>query len=80
MATSSIHIEAGANGYFAHNSRESKTVNSIFDDEKNFCSCTNAQAFETYKKNYLQERMRILKIILLEKVTRKNNYTFICNS
>ena len=36
MATSSIHIEAGASGYFAHNSRESKTVNSIFDDEKNF--------------------------------------------
>ena len=50
MATSSIHIQSGGNGYFAHNSRESKTVNAIFDDEKNFCSCTNAQAFETYKK------------------------------
>lgn len=50
MATSSIHIATGGNGYFAHNSRESKTVNAIFDDEQNFCSCTNAQAFETYKK------------------------------
>ena len=60
MATSSIHIEAGANGYFAHNSRESKTVNSIFDDEKNFCSCTNAQAFETYK-NELAKRSESYK-------------------
>ena len=60
MATSSIHIEAGANGYFAHNSRESKTVNSIFDDEKNFCSCTNAQAFETYK-NELAKRTESYK-------------------
>lgn len=49
MATSSIHIEAGASGYFAHNSRESKTVNSIFNDEQNYCSCTNAKAFETFK-------------------------------
>lgn len=60
MATSSIHIEAGASGYFAHNSRESKTVNSIFDDEKNFCSCTNAQAFETYK-NELAKRTESYK-------------------
>lgn len=50
MATSSIHIESGANGYFAHNSRESKTVNAIFDDEKNYCSCTNAEAFDLFKK------------------------------
>ena len=56
MATSSIHIEAGASGYFAHNSRESKTVNSIFDDEKNFCSCTNAQAFDTYKNEITKRR------------------------
>ena len=56
MATSSIHIEAGASGYFAHNSRESKTVNSIFYDEKNFCSCTNAQAFETYKNELAKRR------------------------
>ena len=60
MATSSIHIEAGASGYFAHNSRKSKTVNSIFDDEKNFCSCTNAQAFETYK-NELAKRTESYK-------------------
>ena len=60
MATSSIHIEAGANRYFAHTSRESKTVNSIFDDEKNFCSCTNAQAFETYK-NELAKRTEAYK-------------------
>lgn len=50
MATSSIHIDSGANGYFAHNSRESKTVNAIFDDEKNYCSCTNAEAFDLFKK------------------------------
>mgnify|MGYP006350619479 FL=1 len=49
-----------SNGYFAHNSRESKTVNSIFDDEKNFCSCTNAQAFETYK-NELAKRTEAYK-------------------
>ena len=50
MATSSIHIDSGANGYFAHNSRESKTINAIFDDEKNYCSCTNAEAFDLFKK------------------------------
>lgn len=50
MATSSIHIATGGNGYFAHNSRESKTVNAIFDDEQNFCSCTNAEAFDLFKK------------------------------
>lgn len=50
MAQSSIHIQAGGSGYFAHNSRESKTVNAIFSDEENYCSCTNAKAFETYKK------------------------------
>lgn len=50
MATSSIHIATGGNGYFAHNSRESKTVNAIFDDEQNFCSCTNAEAFDIFKK------------------------------
>lgn len=55
MATSSIHIATGGNGYFAHNSRESHTNNVIFDDEQNYCSCTNAQAFETYKAE-LQKR------------------------
>lgn len=49
MAISSIHIEAGAGGYFAHNSRESHTVNSVFTDEQNFCSCTKEEAFETYR-------------------------------
>lgn len=49
MATSSIHIATGGSGYFSHNSRESKTVNAIFSDEKNYCSCTNAKAFETFK-------------------------------
>ena len=60
MAISSIHFATGKGGYFAHNSRESKTVNSIFDDEKNFCSCTNAQAFETYK-NELAKRTEAYK-------------------
>jgi hypothetical protein len=55
MAISSIHIQAGQVGYFAHNSRESKTVNSIFDDEKNFCSCSNSEAFGIFKTE-LQKR------------------------
>ncbi len=50
MATSSIHIATGGNGYFAHNSRESHTVNAIFDDEQNYCSCTNGEAFKIYKE------------------------------
>ena len=37
-----------------------KDFNSIFDDEKNFCSCTNAQAFETYK-NELAKRTEAYK-------------------
>lgn len=49
MAKSSIHIEAGAGGYFAHNSREQSTVNSIFSDEPNFCSCPKKVAFEIYR-------------------------------
>ena len=49
MAISSIHIEAGHGGYFAHNSREAHTVNSVFSDEPNFCSCTKEEAFETYR-------------------------------
>ena len=32
MAVSSIHIEAGKLGYCFHNSRERKTVNSIFPE------------------------------------------------
>ncbi len=49
MAKSSIHIEAGSGGYFAHNSRETPTVNSIFSDEKNFVSCSKNEAFEVYR-------------------------------
>lgn len=49
MATSSIHIANGAGGYFAHNSREQETVNSIFKDEPNFCSCSKDEAFKIYK-------------------------------
>lgn len=49
MAISSIHIEAGHGGYFAHNSRETHTVNSVFTDEPNFCSCSKEEAFETYR-------------------------------
>lgn len=49
MAISSIHIEAGHGGFFAHNSRESHTVNSVFTDEPNFCSCSKEQAFKTYR-------------------------------
>ena len=49
MATSSIHIASGAGGYFAHNSREQETANSIFKDEPNFCSCSKDEAFRIYK-------------------------------
>lgn len=49
MAISSIHIEAGSGGYFAHNSRETPTVNSVFSDEPNFCSCPKKVAFEIYR-------------------------------
>lgn len=49
MAKSSIHIEAGSGGYFAHNSREAPTVNSVFSDEPNFCSCPKKVAFEIYR-------------------------------
>jgi hypothetical protein len=46
---SSIHIATGGAGYFAHNSRESKTTNSIFKDEKNYCSCSKDEAFKIYR-------------------------------
>jgi hypothetical protein len=49
MAISSIHIEAGKAGYFSHNSRESKTNNSIFSDEENYCSKDTKSSFELYK-------------------------------
>jgi myosin heavy subunit len=49
MAISSIHIESGASGFFAHNSREQKTTNAIFHDEENYVSCDMKSAFETYK-------------------------------
>ena len=49
MAKSSIHIEAGGGGYFAHNSRETPTVNSVFSDEQNFCSCSKEEAFKLYR-------------------------------
>lgn len=49
MAKSSIHIEAGGGGYFAHNSRETPTVNSVFSDEQNFCSCSKEDAFKLYR-------------------------------
>lgn len=60
MAISSIHIEKGRPGFFAHNSRETKTINSIFTDEQNFCSTTKKVAFETYRKE-LQNRCEAYK-------------------
>ena len=50
MAISSIHIEPGNGGFFSHNSRESETKNSIFDDEENFCSSTKKESFEIYRE------------------------------
>lgn len=60
MAKSSIHIEAGGGGYFAHNSREAPTVNSIFSDEQNFCSCSKEEAFKTYRSE-LEKRTEAYK-------------------
>lgn len=50
MAISSIHIEAGSSGYFAHNSREKKTSNAIFDDEQNYCSASKEDAFKLFRE------------------------------
>lgn len=60
MAISSIHIEAGSGGYFAHNSREQSTVNSIFSDEQNFVSCTKEDAFKLYRSE-LEKRTEAYK-------------------
>jgi hypothetical protein len=48
-AKSSIHFAPGGAGYFAHNDREKKTVNTIFSDEKNEYSCTSLEAITTYR-------------------------------
>lgn len=49
MAISCAHIGDGASGYFAHNSRERETKNSIFNDEQNYCSTNAKEAFEVYR-------------------------------
>jgi len=49
MAKSSIHIEAGKEGYLAHNDRSQKTVNSIFSDEKNEIWNSKKEGFELYR-------------------------------
>jgi len=50
MAKSSIHIEAGKEGYLAHNDRSKPTVNSIFSDEENEVSNSSKKAFEIYRR------------------------------
>ena len=47
--SSSIHIAQGQNGYLAHNSRETKTVNSIFRDEQYFCSSPAKESFKIFR-------------------------------
>lgn len=49
MAISSIHIEGGKIGFFAHNDRTRKTKNSIFDDEHIFYSCSAQDAIGNFK-------------------------------
>ena len=49
MAQSSIHIDKGGAGYFKHNDRSQKTVNAIFDDEKNEIWQSAEEAFEMYR-------------------------------
>ena len=51
MAISSIHISNGHDGFFAHNSREKATNNTIFHDEENYCSCSAKKAFESTEAN-----------------------------
>ena len=61
MSISSAHISAGSGGFFGHNSREAETVNSIFSDEKNYCSCTKSQAFKTFRTE-LEKRSEKYKL------------------
>ena len=49
MAKSSIHIQTGHIGFFSHNSREKKTENSIFHDEKNYCSQDSFMSIFDYR-------------------------------
>jgi hypothetical protein len=49
VAKSSIHFAPGGAGYFAHNDREKKTVNTIFNDEKNEYSCSSLEAITMYR-------------------------------
>lgn len=49
MAKSSIHIQAGKEGYLAHNDRSQATVNSIFDDEKNEVWNNKKDAFKLFR-------------------------------
>jgi len=49
MAISSIHIQAGKIGFFSHNDRSRKTVNSIFNDEKNEVNRSAADAIKIYR-------------------------------
>jgi len=51
MAKSSMHIDSAKINFLAHNTRRSKTVNSIFDDEENYYSCD----FDTAVKLYREE-------------------------
>ena len=61
MSISSAHISGGSGGFFGHNSREVETVNSIFSDEKNYCSCTKSQAFKTFRTE-LEKRSEKYKL------------------
>ena len=47
-AKSSIHIDPGHDGYFAHNSRETFSVSQVFFDELNEISRSKEEAFRVY--------------------------------
>lgn len=71
MAQSSIHIEEGHIGYFSHNSREDKTVNSIFHDEENYVSCNRAEAIKMYRSE-LKTRSEAYKKRTGQKLQKKS--------
>lgn len=70
MGKSSVHIAPGAGGYFSHNSRESYSHSQVFFDEKNEISCTQKEAFETFR-NLIAERSQRYKERTGQKLQKK---------
>jgi hypothetical protein len=70
MAKSSIHIGPGNSGYFFHNDRSQKTVNSIFHDERGSGFRTGKQAIKVYREE-LKKRSNAYKKRTGQKLQKK---------